>query len=241
MVSVGAPQRWPIQLQAGSNQVLVKTCKANGDWYFTARITDSAGRDLPDVSVRPGLQPPGIAAEPAAPTQMVDGFGAAVRASRVSPLYADYRGDSPAWWEALEDANGAVVWNTDPVPVKAPTVFVFTATVGGDPGEAELYVNGRYALRFPTGRFPTPQRWQRGPYVLEFVGRENAHYLSGYWRLQVPAEDITPGQPVELRIAHVDGSPFAFFPIKGREDTAQFEGLTLEPPSPSPSPEAAPG
>jgi 4-amino-4-deoxy-L-arabinose transferase-like glycosyltransferase len=228
MVMVSAPQRWPIQLQAGANEVLLKICKTQGEWFFTARVTDLAGKDLPDVTVRPALRPTELSGAPAPPAQLVDGFGAAVRASRISPLYADYRGDAQAWWEALEDPNGAVVWNTDPVPASAPTGFIFTATMGDHPGEAELYVNGRYALRFPTGRFPTPQRWQRGPYVLEYVPRQNAHFLSGYWRLQVPAEDTTPGRPVELRVAHVDGSPFAFFQIKGREDTAQFEGVTLE-------------
>jgi hypothetical protein len=74
----------------------------------------------------------------------------------------------------------------------------------------------------------TPQRWQRGPYVLEFVPREQGNFLSGYMRLLVPAEQITPGKPVELRVAHVDGSPFAFFQVKGRDDTVQTEHLTVE-------------
>jgi hypothetical protein len=240
MVVVGAPQRWPVQLQAGSNQVVLKLCKTTGDWYFTARITDADGRDLPDVTVRPVLAVPDRVDVPAPPTQVVDGFGAVLRASRTSPLYSDYRGDSPAWWEALEDPNGAVVWTTDPVPQRAPTEFVFTATMNEQPGEAELYVNGHYALRFATGRFGGPQLWQRGPYVLEFVPKEQGHFLSGYWLLQVPAEDVTAGQPVELRVAHVDGSPFAFFQLKGRDDTVQFEGVTLQQPAPSPSPSPNP-
>jgi hypothetical protein len=158
-----------------------------------------------------------------------------VHASRQSPLYADYRGDSPAWWEALEDPNGAVVWTTDPVPTRAPTVFVFTGTMSEHPGEAELWVNRQYALTFPTGRFMTPQRWQRGPYVLEFVPRQQGNFLSGYFRLLVPAAQITPGQPVELRVAHVSGSPFSFFQIKGRDDTVEVEKVTMDGIWPSPS------
>jgi hypothetical protein len=70
----------------------------------------------------------------------------------------------------------------------------------------------------------------------------------------VPADDVAAGQPVELRVAHRDGSPFAFFQIKGRDDTAQAEQLTLEsaaaltapaaavpPPAAAPAPAPAPG
>jgi hypothetical protein len=222
------PHRWPVQLRAGANQLLVKLCKATGDWNFTARITDAQGRDLPGVTVNPALPEQAVAAQPEPPVQLVDGFSTAVGASRQSELYSDYRGNSPAWWEALEDPNGAVVWKTDPVPAQAPTVFVFTGTMSEQPGQAELWVNRQYALTFPTGRFTTPQRWQRGPYVLEFVPREAGHYLSGYFRLLVPTAQTTPGQPVELRVAHVAGSPFSFFQVKGRDDTAQFEKVTME-------------
>ena len=228
-VMVGAAaQAWPIELHPGANQVLVKVCKTTGDWSFTARLTDAEGHDLPGVTIRAALPETPVTAQPEAPTQLVDGFGAPVSASRQSPLYADYRGDSPAWWEALEDPNGAVVWKTDPVPARAPTVFAFTMTMSEFPGVAELWVNRQYALSFPTGRFPTPQRWQRGPYVLEFVPRDQSGFLSGYARLLVPAEQITPGQPVELRVAHIAGAAFAFFQIKGRDDTVQVEHVGLE-------------
>lgn len=224
----GVPQRWPVSLQAGDNQLVIKVCKTTGDWWFTARITDPAGRDLADVVARPAVAESAAAGRPEVPTQQVDGFAEAVRASRHSPLYADYRGDAEAWWEALEDGGGEVVWRTDPVPQQAPTVFDFTAAVGEHRGQAELWVDGEYALSFPTGRFTTAQRWVRGPYVLEFRPVERGNYLSGAWRLLVPAARVTAGAPVELRVAHREGAPFAFFQIKGRHDTAAFEQLTLE-------------
>ena len=250
MVNVSpVPQRWPIQLRAGANQVLLKICKQNGDWYFTARVTDAEGKDMTDVAVRPAVPEPEIAGTPSVPTQQVDGFAAPVRYSRQSELFSDYRGNAPAWWEALEDGNGEVVWRTDPAPAAAPTVFDFTAAMSEMAGTAELWVNGHYALSFQTGRFPKPQRWQRGPYVLEFLPEEQGNYLSGAWRLLVPASDVTAGQPVELRVAHRDGSPFSYFQIKGRDDTAQFEQLTLDSaaalaaplPAAPPAPPAAPG
>ena len=246
MVTVApTPQRWPIQLQVGVNQLLLKVCKQTGDWYFTARVVGVDGRDMLDVVVRPTVPAPALAGGPEVPTQQVDGFAAPGRASRRSDLFSDYRGNAPAWWEALEDGDGQVVWTTDAVPKRAPTVFDFTAALSELPGTAELWVNRRLALTFPTGRLPTPQRWTNGPYVLEFLPETEGNNLSGAWRLLVPASDITPGQPVELRVAHRDGSPFAYFQIKGRDDTAAFEQLTLEsaavlaaPPPPPPSPPA---
>ena len=42
-----SPQRFPIRLHAGANQLMVKNCKTTGDWFFTARITDKDGHDMP--------------------------------------------------------------------------------------------------------------------------------------------------------------------------------------------------
>ncbi len=244
MVTVGGhPQRWPMQLHAGRNQVVLKLCKRTGEWYFTARVTTASGADMTDVTVHPHVPQPLAAGQPQPPTQQVDGFGAPVRFSRRSDLYGDYRGNAPAWWQALEDGDGQVVWTTDPVPARAPTVFDFTAAMSDHPGFADLYVNRQFALTFKTGRHMTPQRWARGPYVLQYLPEESGGYTSGAWRLLVPAEAITPGQPVELRVAHRTGAPFAYFQIKGRDDTAAFEQLTLADAAalaalPEPAPEA---
>lgn len=229
MVPVGGhPQRWPLSLRAGRNQLLLKLCKTTGEWYFTARLATPSGAAVTDVTVRPAVPPPPATGTPQAPEQQVDGFGQPLRFSRRSELYGDYRGNAPAWWQALEDGDGQVVWATDPVPARAPTVFDFTAAMSDHPGGADLYVNGEFALSFTTGRHQHPKRWRRGPYVLLFLPEEAGGFTSGAWRLLVPAEQITPGQPVQLRVAHRTGAPFAYFQIKGRDDTAAFEQLTLQ-------------
>jgi hypothetical protein len=224
------PRRWPFRLQPGPNEVLIKICKNDGDWQFSARVTDEKGRDLPDLTIHPVLRrvPPPIASAPQKPQQLVDGFSRITRFEQESPTYADYRGDSPGWWEHMGDPDGAVVWQTDPCPERAPTVFAFTAVVGDARGTAELWVNREYALTFPTGTFTDRQRWQRGPYVLEFVPKEAGHYRSGYWLLYVPEEQTVAGKPVELRVAHASGLRHSFFMIKGRDDTAAHESLFLE-------------
>jgi hypothetical protein len=44
MVTVApTPQRWPIQLQVGVNQLLLKVCKQTGDWYFTGKYPTPGG------------------------------------------------------------------------------------------------------------------------------------------------------------------------------------------------------
>jgi hypothetical protein len=89
-------------------------------------------------------------------------------------------------------------------------------------------VNHEYALTFPTGKFTEPQRWQRGPYVLELVPKKAGHFRSGYWLLYVPEEKIVAGKAVQLRVAHVSGLRHSFFMIKGRDDTVAHERLSLE-------------
>ncbi len=63
-------RRWPVQLQQGVNQLLIKLCKGGGEWQFTARITDDEGRDLRDLAVRaalPSAAVDGIAPQPPSP------------------------------------------------------------------------------------------------------------------------------------------------------------------------------
>jgi hypothetical protein len=209
---------------------MIKICKTTEEWYFTARLTDAGGRDLEGVQLLPQFSFSRAAAEGSrAPArQLVDGLGRVLGAAQQSERHTDYRGDSAAWWERLDDANGAVAWETDPCPEKAPTVFAFTAAVGEAQGRAELWVNGRHALSFTTGSTSSPQTWERGAYRLDYFPRDREQGLSGYWLLHVPEADVQAGQPVELRVAHGDGSPYAFFMMKDRQDTIAHESLTLE-------------
>jgi len=53
------------------NSLLLQVCKTGGDWFFTARVTDANGADLPDLKFRPVL--PLVSApeagQPASPSQ----------------------------------------------------------------------------------------------------------------------------------------------------------------------------
>jgi len=209
------PRRLPVTLQAGGNQVLLQICKSDGDWRFEARLTGEEERDLPDfrVSAAVGALPPPVGVEQAA-EQTVQGLAEVTAFDHQSDRYGDYRGDHAGWWQHLSDANGALEWKTAPLPEKKTTVVTFDAAVGEQAGWADLYVDGRYALTFPTRRFREAQRWARGGFVLEYEPQERGHFLSGPWRLTVPAEAVTAGQPLTLRVAHRSGRREAFFMIK---------------------------
>jgi len=212
----------PLTFRRGWNELLLQICKHEGEWKFSARLVGEGERDLPNfrIRARPAAFPAPIGNKPEEPQQVVNGMGGVVSFEHQSDLYADYRGDSRAWWEHLGDQNGALEWKTAPLPEKKATAVVFTANVGEAPGRADLYVDGHYTLTFSTGRFREPQRWQRGAFVLEYKPEERGHWTSGPWRLLVPAAAVTPGQPLTLRVAHRSGGREAFFMIKDRSDTA---------------------
>jgi len=170
-------------------------------------------------------EPPAEPGEPERPRSYVNGLGRVVEFARRFEHSWDYRGDSEGWSEAVEDSDGAVVWLSDPVAERAAAVFAFTANMGEEPGRAELWVNRHYALTFATGRFEGARRWARGPYALEYHPHRASHGLSGYWLVEVPAPEVTPGKPLEFRVAHSDGAPGARFVLQARRDTIEHESL----------------
>jgi hypothetical protein len=54
------PTKLPVDLNAGDNLLVLKSCENVGDWYFNARITDVDGHD-----------PPGVVAEARIPEQPI--------------------------------------------------------------------------------------------------------------------------------------------------------------------------
>lgn len=225
------PKRRPIDLSAGSNLLVMKSCETVGDWYFTARITDADGHDLPNITTRPDIPEGAIPApvEPlGAPLQVADGFDTLVSAKRTYPEFPDYRGKIDSFGASVHDDQGEVVWRTAVPAQKERTVFAFTAQLSGEIGEVDLYVNGIYALTFGTGEDPGVRNWDRGPYHMTFASKKIIAGNSGIALLEVPAEQITPGQAVELRALPIRGNPDAWFMVKPYRDTVSYEHLTSQ-------------
>ena len=222
-------KRRPIDLSAGDNLLMLKSCESVGTWYYTARITDNEGHDIPDVTTAAAL-PEGPVPPPAAPAdahlQLVEGFDSVVTFKRTANPYPDYRGGTESWWANVHEQPGELVWRTAPCPKKERTVFAFTASMSDDPGEAELFVNGTYVLTFDTSGDHGIRNWSRGPYSLTFVSKGPVAGNSGFALLDVPADQITAGQPVELRVFPARGQDNSWFMVKSYRDTLAHEQIT---------------
>jgi hypothetical protein len=226
------PKRRPIELREGTNILMLKSCEAFGDWYFTARISDAEGHDLPNITVvaeipTQPIVPPPSAASGHEHVQLVEGFGSVV-SFKHTEHYPDYRGATQSWWSYVQDQQSEVVWRTASCPERKRTVLVLSASTSPETAEADLYVNGKYVLTFsfggPTGATITT----RGGYRLTFLPRSGAGGNSGVMLLDLPADQIVAGQPVEIRVAPTRGADHAWFMIKSYADTIGYEHLTPE-------------
>ncbi len=222
--------RRPITLAQGNNLLVLKSCENVGGWSFKARLTDAEGRDLTGIRTSPEIPDvlPGQDLSALRESQLVEGFSKVLAFQHRQETHADYRGAVESWWAYVHDQLSEVVWQTAPVAEKKSTVFAFTGSTSNEEGRAELFVNGKYALTFDLGPRRELQQWQRGPYRLTFVPKSPVAGNSGIFLLAVPADDITPGEPVTLRVLPSDGRPEAWFALKAYTDTVAFEQLSLE-------------
>ena len=147
-------------------------------------------------------------------------------------LYSDYRGNSRAWWEALEDPNwrGGVEHRPGAGARALTVVRLHRHDGASQPGEAELWVNRQFALRFPTGQFKTHAALAARSLCAGVQCRASRrNFLSGYFRLLVPAgADHARAAGRAAGGTSSAGSPFSFFQIKGRDDTVEVEHVTLD-------------
>jgi hypothetical protein len=226
-----AAQRWPLPLKPGANELMLKSCKTAGDWYLTARITDSAGSDLTSILVTteiPEAPPAARAPQPDRDVQLVDGFAAATSFKHEEASRPDYRGLAQAWPTFLEDEQGQLVWQTAPCEGKKRTIAAFAATMSPQQGEAELFVNGSYALTFQLLNARELTHWTRGAYRMTFVPKCEIEGSSGVMLVDVPADQVQVGTPLELRVVPVRGEGNPWFTIKSYVDTIAHEQLTLQ-------------
>jgi hypothetical protein len=61
---------------------------------------------------------------------------------------------------------------------------------------------------------------------MTFVSEAAAAGNAGYVALTVPADRVTPGQPVEIRVHAGQGDPLGWFMVKAYKDTAAHERFT---------------
>ena len=226
MVMGRDPRQRDIALHAGDNGLLVQSCEDVGNWSFSARILDANGRDMEDVVSVAEL--PIAAMRPVAEAgdavQLVEGFAGDAQ-GRAEPGYPDYRGGSPSWRARVEDRS-AVSWRTAPPPAAGPAVFAFTGSTSDEEGDFALSIDGRPTLTFRSHRDREVHSWNGGGATLVYVPKGSAAGSTGFYLLSVPAEQITPGVPLALRVAGSGGDPAAWFMIKSYRDTLAVEQVT---------------
>lgn len=220
------PQQRDITLRAGDNGLVVQTCEDIGTWDFSLRVLDAQGRDMDDITAHAALPTADAEMEVEAPPQLVEGFAAPV-SGQLEPSYPDYRGGTRSWRARVEQRS-AVAWRTAAPVAPGPAVFAFTGSTSDEEGAFRLSIDGRPALTFRSHRDRELHAWSGDGATLVFIPKASAAGNSGIYLLSVPAERITPGQPLELRVEGVADDPHAWFMIKNYRDTIAVERLSPE-------------
>ena len=68
--------------------------------------------------------------------------------------------------------------------------------------------------------------WSGDGVTLVFVSKASAAGNSGFYLLSVPADRITPGRALALRVDGAGGDPLAWFMVKEFRDTVDAERLS---------------
>ncbi len=221
------PKQREVDLRAGDNGLLVQSCEDVGDWWFNARLIDAQGHDMEDiasVAELPVGSLPGAAGRESDAVQLLEGFAGAARGQR-EDHYPDYRGGARSWRARVEN-HSSVRWQTAAPPVAAETVFAFTGSTSDESGQFRLFVDGREVLTFESHADRDTHWWHGERITLVFFSKASAAGNSGVYLLFVPADLITPGRPLELRVEGAGGDPLAWFMLKEFRDTGSAERLS---------------
>jgi len=157
--------------------------------------------------------------------QLVEGFSSIISYANRQQKYPDFRGGTTSWWEYYRDTPEEITWETAVCPEKKKTVFVFIASNGEDYGQAELYVNGKFALIIESA-IAEDKQWQnnRG-YMMVFNFKQYYVGNSGIYFLVVPEDNINAGEKCKIKVSHVTGGKMAWFMIKDYTDVLKVSGL----------------
>jgi len=170
---------------------------------------------------------------PRTPDMPLEGFMRVVRghARRGDALFPDFRGLAIPWEYDTGLSDAALVWETQPVPMKTPDkiafVFVGQALAQGGSKNPErhgfdIFINDRRLLRFA----PYSQDsavWTGGGARLEFHHRAGRHWPSGLYRLTVPSSYVKRGAPARLEARKSGTEPRTRFIVKAWTDAVLYE------------------
>jgi len=133
--------------------------------------------------------------------QVVDGF-TGINSFSKSGNYDSWAGKVQSWWEYSDQRDQQVSWFTGICPLKAETMLVFSGVLGVAEGVAKFYVNDKPVFTLNTGCGPEIEEWGEDAFRMKFftlLAKNNQERL-GVFCLTVPEEEITPGQPLKLKV-----------------------------------------
>jgi BNR/Asp-box repeat. len=188
-------------------------------------------------------------------TQQVEGFDKIVfhyNANSIRPS-RDFRGTTPGymtagWWMPGQmKGENKLVWQTDDVPAKKATTFSFIGASAVLPPElsrgpeVKLFVNDKYALTFRIGANRN-MNWKEGDYLLAYTSKRveypyfsshrqlELHGNSGVYELTVPASDVEPGKPVNIKVQIMpfEGWTGGWFMVKAYKDVLKDSEQSLK-------------
>lgn len=126
------------------------------------------------------------------------------------------------WMIKTRRPEQALSWFTATCSEKRKTTFLFSGGLNPD-GEAVLSVNGNPVLTFNTDPEKRPPVWEKNGILFRFFPLLKFTHESGIFCLTVPAELITPGQPLLLGAKGLSGTnDYAFFALHDQRDTRQL-------------------
>ena len=157
--------------------------------------------------------------------QLIEGFSAIISYENTQEKYPDFRGGTTSWWEYYRDTPEEITWKTAVCPDKKKAAFVFIASNGEDYGQAELYVNGKFALMIESGIHEDKQWQNNRGYIMFFNFKGYYVGNSGIYILVVPEDNINAGQKCEIKVSHITGGKSSWFMIKDYTDVLKVCGL----------------
>ena len=158
--------------------------------------------------------------------QAVEGYSSIVGCSNQGD-YSTYRGSmTRSYWEYAARAGDYVQWDTASVPsgyITGRTTFIWSGANGIRTGLHDLYLNGRYILRFNSGQ-TTDHVWTNGSYELFFDFKNENADNAGVYYLTVPVSAIGPSSSARIEVrAAVSGSGLDWIMVHDFADTIDYE------------------
>lgn len=129
--------------------------------------------------------------------------------------FLSYRGRDRSWQVRATDGRESITWRTDEVPTDIGSTVIFVFGAGftiGELGRFEFMLDNQ-SLMTISGTISGDAQWQNEQVHLKFdYFRNQSSYAAGVMYITIPAEMLTPGEPVRFSVRGLkDDDSSSFF------------------------------